>query len=98
MDFLFDVEEVLESFFDGGIGGGEFEKDVSFLEVGGGVMEFEIVDREDVVGNEVAGERRHVGLFEGRLGMWELVVCGVVVSCCWLVLLLVFKSNWILSW
>jgi len=61
MDFLFDVEKVLKSFFDGRIRDGEFEKDVSFLEVGGGVMEFEVVDGEDVVGDEIVDESEHIG-------------------------------------
>jgi len=60
MDFSFDVEEVLKSFFDGGVGDGEFKKDVSFLEVGGCVMEFEVMDGEDMVGDEVVDEGRHV--------------------------------------
>jgi len=38
MDFLFDVEKVLKSFFDGRIRDGEFEKNVSFLEVGGSIV------------------------------------------------------------
>ena len=61
MDFLFDVEKVLKSFFDGGIGDSKFEKDVSFLEVGGGVVEFEVVDGEDVVGDEIVDESEHFG-------------------------------------
>jgi len=60
MDFSFDVEEVLKSFFDGGVRDGEFEKDVSFLEIGGCIMEFEVVNREDMVGDEVVDEGRHV--------------------------------------
>jgi len=61
VDFSFDVEEVLKSFFDG-----EFEEDVSFLEVAGCVVEFKVVNREDMVGDEVLDERRHVNLF-GRM-------------------------------
>ena len=60
MDFFFDVEKVLEPFVDGWVRGGEFEKDVSFLEVGGSVMEFEVMNGEDMVGDEVVDEGRHV--------------------------------------
>jgi len=59
VDFLFDIEKVLKSFFDGGIRDGEFEKDVSFLEVGSSVVEFEVMDGEDVVGDEVIDESEH---------------------------------------
>jgi len=59
VDFFLDVEKVLESFFNGRIRGGEFEKDVSFLEVGGSVVEFEVVNGEDMVGDEVVDESEH---------------------------------------
>ena len=61
MDFFFDVEKVLEPFFNGRVGNGEFEKEVSFLEVGGSVMEFEVMDGEDVVGNEIVDKSEHFG-------------------------------------
>ena len=61
MHFSFDVEKVLELFFDGGIGDGQFEENVSFLVVSSSVMEFKIVDREDAVGDEVVDESKHVG-------------------------------------
>jgi len=61
MYFLFDVEKVLESFFDCGIRDGEFEEDVLFLEVGGSIVEFEVVDGEDVVGYEIVDESEHFG-------------------------------------
>jgi len=61
MDFLFDVEKVLKSFFDGGIRDGEFEKYVSFLEIGGSIVEFEVMDREDMVGDEIVDEGEHFG-------------------------------------
>jgi len=60
VDF-FDVEKVLEPFFNSWVGNSEFEEEVSFLEVGGSVMEFEVVDGENVVGNEIIDEGRHVG-------------------------------------
>ena len=59
MDFLFDVEKVLEPFVDGWVRGGEFEKDVSFLKVGSSVVEFEVVDGEDMIGDEVVDEGEH---------------------------------------
>jgi len=59
MNFLFDVEEVLKSFFNGRIRDGEFEQEVSFLEVGGSVMEFKVMDGEDVVGNEIVDKSEH---------------------------------------
>jgi len=59
MDFLFDVEKVLESFVDCRIRGGEFEEDVSFLEICGSVVEFEIVDGEDVIGDKVVDKSEH---------------------------------------
>jgi len=61
VDFFFDVEKVLESFFNGWVGNSEFEKEVSFLEVSGSVMEFEVVDGEDVVGDEIVDESEHIG-------------------------------------
>ena len=60
VDFSFDVEKVLKSFFDGGVGDGEFKEDVSFLEVGSCVMEFEIMNGENMVGDKVVDEGRHV--------------------------------------
>ena len=60
VNFSFDVEKVLKSFFDGRVGDGEFKKDVSFLEVGGSVMEFEVMNGEDMIGDEVVDEGRHV--------------------------------------
>jgi len=62
--FSFDVEKVLKSFFNGGVGDSEFEKDVSFLEVGGSVMEFEVVDGENVIGDEIVDKSEHFGLNE----------------------------------
>jgi len=59
MDFLFDIEKVLKSLFDGRIGNSEFEKEVSFLEVGGSIVEFEVMDGEDVVGNEIVDKSEH---------------------------------------
>ena len=59
MNFLFDVEKVLELFVDGRIRGSEFEEYVSFLEICGSVMEFEVVDGEDVVGNEIVDKGEH---------------------------------------
>ena len=60
MDFLLDVKKVLEPFFDSWIRGDKFEKDVSFLKVSGGIVKFEVVDREDVIGDEVVDEGEHV--------------------------------------
>ena len=59
MDFLFDIEEVLKSFFNNRVRGGEFEKDVLFLEVGGGVVEFKVMDRENMVGEEIVDKSEH---------------------------------------
>ena len=59
MDFLFDVEKVLESFVDGRVRSSEFEEYVSFLEVCGSVMEFEVVDGEDVIGDKVVDKSEH---------------------------------------
>jgi len=59
MDFLFDVKKVLKSFFDGRVRDSEFEKDVSFLEVGGSIVEFEVMDGEDVVGDEIVDKGEH---------------------------------------
>ena len=61
MDFLFDIEKILKSFFNGRIRDGEFEKDVSFLEVGGSVVEFEVMDGEDMVGDEIVDKSEHFG-------------------------------------
>jgi len=60
MNFLFDAEKVLKPLFNGGIWGGEFEKDILFLKVGGGVVEFEVVNAKDVVCDKVVDEGRHV--------------------------------------
>jgi len=59
VDFFFDVEKVLEPFFNGRVRDGEFEEYVSFLEICGCVMEFEVMDRKDVVGNEIVDESEH---------------------------------------
>jgi len=64
MDFFFDVKKVLEPFFNGRVRNSEFEKEVSFLEVGGSVMEFEVVNGEDVVGDEIVDESEHFWLNE----------------------------------
>jgi len=64
VDFSLDVEKVLESFFNGRIGDSEFEEDVSFLEISGSVMEFEVMDGEDVVGNKIVDKSEHVDLDE----------------------------------
>jgi len=64
MDFFFDVEKVLKPFFNGRVGNSEFEKEVSFLEVGGSVVEFEVMDGEDVVGNEIVDKSEHFWLYE----------------------------------
>ena len=61
VDFLFNVEKVLEPFFNGRIRDGEFEEDVSFLEISGSIVEFEVMDGEDVVGDEVVDKGEHVG-------------------------------------
>jgi len=61
VDFLFDIEKILKSFFNGRIRDGEFEKDVSFLEVGGSVVEFEVMDGEDMVGDEIVDKSEHFG-------------------------------------
>ena len=59
MNFLFDVEKVLEPFVDGRIRGGEFEENISFLEIGGSIVEFEVMDGEDVVGDKVVDKSEH---------------------------------------
>jgi len=59
VDFFFDVEKVLKPFFNGRVRDGEFEEYVSFLEVCGCVVEFEVVDGEDVVDDEIVDEGEH---------------------------------------
>jgi len=61
VDFLFNIEKVLKSFFNSRIRDGEFEKDISFLEVGGGVVEFEVMDGEDMVSDEIVDKSEHSG-------------------------------------
>ena len=61
MDFLFDVEEVLKSFINGRVKGGEFEEYVSFLEICGSIVKFKVVDRENVVGDEIVDKCEHIG-------------------------------------
>ena len=59
MDFFLDVEKVLEPFFNGRVRDGEFEEYVSFLEICGSIVEFEVVDWEDMVGDEIVDEGEH---------------------------------------
>jgi len=61
VNFSFNIKKVLKSFFYGGIWNSEVEEDVSFLEISGSIVKFEIVDRKDVVGDEVVDKREHVG-------------------------------------
>ena len=103
VNFLFDVKEIFESFFNGWVRGSEFGKDVSFLKVSGGVVKFEVVDRENVVGDEVVDKGEHVDSNKKVESEFEeeFAIVGVnrdwVVSLMVVLLLLFFRSSWIIS-